>query len=65
MKIEITNMKDNPDGSADCELNIDADGMAFLIQEGLISVLWKAIDQAKKESNKTIPFYGWLHWLKK
>ncbi len=67
MKIELIEMTENPDGSADCQLNIDADGMKFLIQEGLIAVLWKAIDQAKEESHKSepIPFYGWLHWWKK
>lgn len=66
MKIELREITENPDGSADCELNIDADGMKLLVQEGLIAVLWKAIEQAKEESIQTepIPFLGWLHWWK-
>ena len=67
MKIELKYITQNPDGSADCELNIDADGMKLLVQEGLIAVLWKAIDQAKEQAiePEPIPFFGWLHWWKK
>jgi hypothetical protein len=55
MKIELKEITENPDGSADCELNIDADGMKLLVQEGLIAVLWKAIDLAKKEASAKKP----------
>jgi hypothetical protein len=67
MKIELTTITENPDGSADCELSIDVEGMKLLVQEGLIAVLWKAIEQAKDESMQPepIPFLGWLQWWKK
>jgi hypothetical protein len=67
MKIELREITENPDGSADCELNIDADGMKLLVQEGLIAVLWKAINLAKKEATEPepIPFFNWLNWWKK
>ena len=41
--------------------------MKLLVQEGLIAVLWKAIDLAKKEATEPepIPFFNWLNWWKK
>ena len=52
MKIELTEICENPDGSADCELKIDADGMKLLLQEGLMAILWQAINQAKEKANE-------------
>ena len=35
MNITILKTTENPDGSADCLVNFDAEGLGFLVQEGV------------------------------
>ena len=45
IKIEIT--KENDDGSADAMVHFDKEGLAFLVQEGMLSILKQYIEQNK------------------
>ena len=47
MNIKIEIIKENEDGSADAMVNFDKEGLEFLVQEGLISVLEQAIKHNK------------------
>jgi hypothetical protein len=47
MNITVKVVKENKDGSADAMVNFDAEGLEFLIQEGLLSVLGQYIKQNK------------------
>lgn len=51
MNIQVTMIKENEDGSAQVEIDLDDEGKMFLLQEGLIAVITKAI---KKEENDSI-----------
>jgi hypothetical protein len=48
MKIEITCLEENPDGSASCKVDLDQDGMRFLINLGLVTALKEAIANHKE-----------------
>ena len=50
MKITITKVTENPDGSADAVVNFDAEGLGFLIQEGVTAILLQYIEQCRKEA---------------
>ena len=45
--IGLTIVKENEDGSADAVVRFDKEGLEFLVQEGLISVMEKYIKQNK------------------
>lgn len=47
MKIEIESIKENEDGSADCNIYLDADAKDFLIRYALIACLTDAIEAGK------------------
>ena len=47
MKIEIENIKENEDGSADCNVYLDADAKDFLIRYAIIACLTDAIEAGK------------------
>jgi len=47
--IKVTKLEENEDGSANLELETDAEATRFLVEEGLIAVLKKAIDAENKE----------------
>lgn len=47
MNITITTIKENKDGSADAIVKFDKDGLAFLVQEGVISILKQYVEQNK------------------
>ena len=47
--IKVTKLEENKDGSANLEIETDAESTRFLVEEGLISVLKKAIDAENKE----------------
>jgi hypothetical protein len=49
MEITVKVIKENKDGSADAEVNFDSEGLGFLVQEGLLSILRQYIEQQKKE----------------
>jgi hypothetical protein len=47
MNITITTIKENKDGSADAMVKFDKEGLAFLVQEGVISILKQYVEQNK------------------
>ena len=47
MEITVKVVKEHKDGSADAMVNFDAEGLEFLIQEGLLSVIKQYIEQNK------------------
>ena len=53
IKVEI--VKENEDGSADALVHFDKEGLAILVQYGIISMLTKAINEfADKKPSKKI-----------
>ena len=48
MKIEIENIKENDDGSADCNVHMDDEAKDFLIRYALIACITDAIEAGKK-----------------
>ena len=53
IKVEI--VKENEDGSADALVHFDKEGLAILVQYGIISMLTKAINEfADKKPNKKV-----------
>ena len=47
MDITVKVIKENKDGSADAIVRFDKDGLEFLVQEGLLSVLRQFIEENK------------------
>ena len=47
MQIQIEIVKENPDGSADALVHFDKEGLAILVEEGVISILRRYIEQEK------------------
>ena len=47
MKIQVKIIKENPDGSANAQVDFDKAGLETLVQWGLVSMLTKAIDEYK------------------
>lgn len=47
MKIEIENIKENEDGSADCNVYMDDEAKDFLIRYAIIACLTEAIEKGK------------------
>jgi hypothetical protein len=45
MKIQVKIIKENPDGSANAQVDFDKAGLETLVQWGLVSLLTKAIDE--------------------
>jgi phosphomannomutase len=52
IKLEIT--RENEDGSADAMVHFDKEGLAFLVQEGIIAILWQYIKQQETHGKKTV-----------
>ena len=52
MHIPILKTTENPDGSADCLLRFDEEGLGFLVQEGVLAILRQYIDQCEKEAKR-------------
>ena len=51
MNIQIEIVKENKDGSADALVHFDKEGLGMLVEEGIISILRKYIEQ-QKNANK-------------
>jgi hypothetical protein len=47
MEIMVKVIKENKDGSADAMVRFDKEGLEFLIQEGILSILKQYIEQNK------------------
>lgn len=45
MEIKVTIVKENPDGSANAMVDFDKEGLEFLVQEGLLSIIKEYIDK--------------------
>jgi hypothetical protein len=48
MNIQIEIVKEHKDGSADALVHFDAEGLAILVESGILSILRQYIDQKKK-----------------
>lgn len=53
MNIQIEIVKEHEDGSADAMVHFDAEGLAVLIEAGIIDILRQYIKQNKKEIDLT------------
>lgn len=53
MNITVRMVRENEDGSADCEVRVDAEGMTLLMQYGFTAVLKEAIENTKLMSHKS------------
>jgi hypothetical protein len=51
MNIQVEIVKENEDGSADAVVHFDKEGLGILVEEGVISILRKYIEQ-EKNANK-------------
>lgn len=52
--IEVVNIVENEDGTANVELELDAEAVRLLMQEGFISILQTHIEeQERKKNDKT------------
>jgi CRISPR/Cas system-associated protein Cas10 (large subunit of type III CRISPR-Cas system) len=47
MEIKLRVIKENKDGSANAIVDFDKEGLEFLVQEGLLSVIQQYIEQNK------------------
>ena len=52
MQIQIEIVKENKDGSADAMVHFDKEGLGILVEEGVISILRKYIEQEKNASKR-------------
>lgn len=52
MKLEVSNVEEKADGSATCTLDLDAEGLTFLINIGFVSILKEMIDRHKELVNE-------------
>lgn len=48
MNIQIEVVKENEDGSADAMVHFDKEGLAILVEAGVLSILKQYIDQKKE-----------------
>jgi hypothetical protein len=48
MNIQLEIIKENEDGSADAVVNFDKEGLAVLVEAGILSILQQYIDQKKE-----------------
>jgi hypothetical protein len=53
MNIQIEIVKEHEDGSADAMVHFDAEGLAVLVEAGIIDILRQYIKQNKKEIDLT------------
>ncbi len=53
MRIELLNLIENEDGSADIEVDVDEEAKKLLLQLGLETLILRAIDKYKEESNES------------
>jgi len=52
MNIQIEIVKEHEDGSADALVHFDAEGLAILVESGILSILRQYIEQEKKKAKK-------------
>jgi hypothetical protein len=49
MQFKITEIVENEDGSADIKVDVDADLMKLIVQEGFMSILKQALETIRAE----------------
>lgn len=54
MKIQVKIIKENPDGSANAQVDFDKAGLETLVQWGLVALLTKAIDEYKVRPDEAV-----------
>ena len=52
MDIKLQIIRENEDGSADALVHFDAEGLAILVEAGVLSILRQYIEQEKKTAKK-------------
>ena len=52
VNIQVEIVKENEDGSADALVHFDKEGLAMIIQYGLIDMLTKAINEKNDKTSK-------------
>jgi len=52
MKIQIEIIKEHKDGSADALVHFDREGLGLLVEEGVLSILRKYIEQENVNKRK-------------
>ena len=52
MNIQIEIVKENEDGSADALVHFDKEGLGILVEEGILSILRKYIEQEKNVNKR-------------
>ena len=52
MNIQIQIVKEHEDGSADAIVHFDKEGLGILVEEGILSILRKYIEQEKNASKR-------------
>ena len=52
MKIQVKILNENPDGSANAQVDFDKEGLETLVQWGLVALLTKAVDTYKPVKRK-------------
>jgi hypothetical protein len=60
MEITAKIIKENEDGSAVCELNCDRDAVQFLIGEGFIAVIRRALESSESYLEENIVLEGFF-----
>jgi hypothetical protein len=53
MKIDVKIIKENPDGSANAQVDFDSEGLETLVQWGLVAMLTKAVDEYRVRPEET------------
>ena len=51
MKIEVKDIKEQEDGSAILTVDYDEEGKQLLLEEGMMSILRKYLDEGKKDGS--------------
>ena len=52
VQIQIEIVKENKDGSADALVHFDKEGLAVLVETGILSILRQYIEQQKNDSKR-------------
>ena len=58
MQIEVEIVKEHEDGSADAVVHFDKEGLAILVQYGILDMLHKAVNHYKTEIDTPVKKRG-------
>jgi len=60
MKLKVKLIKENQDGSGACEVEYDSEGLALLVQYGMVAIMQEAHERIKRmqsfDAHNTWPF---------